>query len=75
MEALTENMFPAISSQGTMKDCVEDLTVITGNQKVVKTGNQAGDEYGYGYHLKDLFIGSKNSLGFITKATLNLHPY
>ena len=39
MEALTENMFPAISSQGTMKDCVEDLTIITGSQKVVKTGN------------------------------------
>lgn len=74
-EAINENMFPAISSQGNMKESVEDLTMITGNNKIIKTGNQIGDEFGYGYSLKDLMIGSKNSLGFITKATLNLHPF
>lgn len=70
-----ENMFPALSTEGNMKENVEDMSVITGNHKVVKTGNQAGDEFSYGYHLKDLFVGSRNSLGFLTKATLNLHKF
>jgi len=54
---------------------VEELTVLIGSSKIVKTGNYVGDEYSYGYHLKDLLIGSRNSLGFITEATLALRPY
>lgn len=73
-EALNENVVPALTSEGSLKEHVEELTLLTGNSKIVKTGNWAGDEYSYGYHLKDLLIGSRNSLGFITEATLNLHP-
>jgi len=58
-----------------MKENVEELMFLTGDSKIIKTGNQTGDEYSYGYHLKDLFIGSKNSFGFITEATVNLHPF
>ena len=73
-EALNENVLPSLSYEGSLKEHVEELTVLTGNSKIVKTGNYAGDEYSYGYHLKDLLIGSRNSLGFITEATLTLHP-
>ena len=73
-EALNENALPSLQSEGSIKDHVEELTLLTGSSKIVKTGNYSGDEYSYGYHLKDLMIGSRNSLGFITEATLTLHP-
>lgn len=55
-----------------MKDYIEELCLLTPNSKIVKSGNYVGDEYSYGYHLKDLIVGSRYSLGFVSEATLRL---
>ena len=56
---------------GNMKRQVLDLEVVTGQGEVLNFGKNLVKN-ATGYNLKDLFIGSEGTLGFITKAGLSL---
>ena len=56
---------------GTMKNWVLGLEVVTGSGEILNLGRGL-IKNAVGYHLKDLFIGSEGTLGFISKATLSL---
>ena len=58
---------------GTMKHRVLGLEVVTGRGEILKLGRGLVKN-AVGYHLKDLFIGSEGTLGFITQAILSLVP-
>lgn len=58
---------------GLTRDWVTHLTVVTGAGEVLKL-NKGLIKNATGYDLRQLFIGSEGTLGFITEATLRLAP-
>ena len=56
---------------GSMRQRVLNLEIVTGKGEVLNLGRSL-IKNAVGYSLKDLFIGSEGTLGFITKATLQL---
>lgn len=56
---------------GSMRQRVLGLEVVTGKGQILKLGRGLVKS-ALAYNLKDLFIGSEGTLGFITKATLSL---
>ena len=56
---------------GSMKRYVAGLELVTGAGEILKLG-KALVKNATGYSLKDLFIGSEGTLGFISQATLSL---
>ncbi|CAI2365648.1 unnamed protein product [Moneuplotes crassus] len=79
MEVINENILLSDSyKSGAVKNHIEDINLMTPSSKLVKTGNLTGDDFCYGYHIKDIIVGSHYSLGFITECTLKLReirPY
>lgn len=73
MEVINENLLLANSyKSGSVKNHIEDVVLMTPSSKLIKTGNRTGDDFCYGYHLKDLIVGSNYSLGFIVECILKL---
>lgn len=64
---------PSAIKYGTTKDYVKGIKVITPNGEILKFGGKV-KKNATGYHLKDIFIGSEGTLGFITEITLSLLP-
>ncbi|MCM1009666.1 MAG: FAD-binding protein [Fusobacterium sp.] len=58
---------------GSTKDYVLDLTVVTANGEVLKTGSST-IKNATGYNLNTLFVGSEGTLGIVVEATLKLIP-
>lgn len=58
---------------GNIKNYVLGLEVVTGKGELLKLGRGLVKN-AVGYSLKDLFIGSEGTLGFITQATMSLIP-
>ncbi len=58
---------------GSMRQQVLGLEIVTGRAEVLHLGRGLVKNAA-GYDLKDLFIGSEGTLGFITKAILKLTP-
>lgn len=58
---------------GLTRDWVASLTVVTGTGDVLEL-NKSLVKNATGYDLRHLFIGSEGTLGFITKATIQLIP-
>ena len=56
---------------GAMKNWVLGLEVVTGSGEILNLGRGL-IKNAIGYNLKDLFIGSEGTLGFISKAILSL---
>ena len=56
---------------GTMRNQVLGLEVVTGRGEILSLGRGLVKN-ATGYNLKDLFIGSEGTLGFVTKAVLSL---
>ena len=56
---------------GNIKNRVLGLEVVTGNGDILRLGHGLVKN-AVGYSLKDLFIGSEGTLGFISQATLSL---
>ena len=56
---------------GTMRQRVLGLELVTGRGEILKLGRGLVKN-AVGYDLKDLFIGSEGTLGFVTKAILSL---
>ena len=73
MEVINENLLLANSyKNGTVKNHIEDVVLMTPSSKLIKTGNMTGDDFWYGFHIKDLIVGSHYSLGFIVECILKL---
>lgn len=64
---------PSAVKYGTTKDYVKGIKVITPEGEIVKFGGKV-KKNATGYNLKDIFIGSEGTLGFITELTLSLLP-
>lgn len=60
------------SLYGKIEDMAVSMEVVTGTGEVLETGRDMGG--GLGPSWTQLFIGSEGSLGFITEATLKVHP-
>src|SRR5574344_138026 len=58
---------------GTTRDYVLELTVITANGDILKTGSNT-IKNSTGYNLTSLFTGSEGTLGIVAEATLKLIP-
>lgn len=58
---------------GSTKDYVLDLTVVTANGEILKTGSST-IKNATGYNLNTLFVGSEGTLGIVVEATLKLVP-
>ncbi|MCI1274026.1 MAG: FAD-binding protein [Clostridiaceae bacterium] len=58
---------------GTTRDYVLELTVITANGEILKTGSNT-IKNSTGYNLTSLFTGSEGTLGIVAEATLKLIP-
>lgn len=58
---------------GSTKDYVLDLTVVTADGEVLKTGSST-IKNATGYNLNTLFVGSEGTLGIVVEATLRLVP-
>ena len=73
MEVINENLLLANSfKDGSVRSYIEDITLMTPSSKLIKTGNRIGDNFWYGYNMKDLIVGSWYSLGFTVQAVLKL---
>lgn len=59
------------SRYGKIEDMVSDLEVVTGCGEIIQTRDIAN---GGGIDLNEIFLGSEGTLGFITKATVRIHP-
>ncbi|MEJ5306681.1 MAG: FAD-linked oxidase C-terminal domain-containing protein [candidate division WOR-3 bacterium] len=64
---------PSAVKYGTTKDYVKGIKVITPEGEILKFGGKVRKN-ATGYNLKDIFIGSEGTLGFITEITLSLLP-
>ncbi len=60
------------SLYGKIEDMATTMEVVTGTGEVLETGRDMGG--GVGPSWTQLFIGSEGALGFITAATLKVHP-
>lgn len=58
---------------GLTRDWVTSLTVVTGQGEILQL-NKGLTKNATGYDLRQLFIGSEGTLGFITEATIRLAP-
>ncbi len=58
---------------GSTKDYVLDLTVVTAQGEILKTGSST-IKNATGYNLNSLFVGSEGTLGIVVEATLKLIP-
>lgn len=58
---------------GSTKDYVLDLTVVTADGRILKTGSST-IKNATGYNLNTLFVGSEGTLGIVVEATLKLIP-
>lgn len=56
---------------GLMRNWIASLTVVTGTGEILEL-NKSLVKNATGYDLRQLFIGSEGTLGFITEVTLNL---
>ncbi|XP_039249570.2 putative D-lactate dehydrogenase, mitochondrial [Styela clava] len=61
---------------GTMKENILNLQVVLPDGKIIHTAGERRrfKKSAAGYNLTNLFVGSEGTLGFITSATLRLHP-
>ncbi|MEO0289031.1 MAG: FAD-linked oxidase C-terminal domain-containing protein [candidate division WOR-3 bacterium] len=64
---------PSAVKYGTTKDYVKGIKVITPDGEILKFGGKV-KKNATGYNVKDIFIGSEGTLGFITEITLSLLP-
>ncbi len=64
---------PSAVKYGTTKDYVKGLKIVTPNCEILKFGGKVRKD-ATGYNMKDIFIGSEGTLGFITEITFSLLP-
>ncbi len=64
---------PSAVKYGITKDYVRTLKVITPSGEILKFGGKVKKD-ATGYNMKDIFIGSEGTLGFITEITFSLLP-